>query len=737
MLRYRLGLIVVAVFAVLVGASGVVALVTGDIRLSQLLVYWGSTVWRQEPRMDVIVMLILVGMLHAWALWQFLPKRQDGGKPDREAWLLRIALYAWAVIELADRMPWTDVPEEIVQVAVVVLLYRAMRGVSRTLRLFALVAGLHQPGLAVAYTVLDSIGINGGFLQDALPLGTMPWLVWIVLTLVAQAKDGRWRRGTLWAGVAAAVGPGLVSQLAGPFYSTFVWHEGLGLAIGVVTSVWLARTAREVGNRPRSPRPTTAGSPLRWWPVQVVAVVLPLLPAVVNSANGMFTWIGSRGAIASWFTGSGWFLWQLWFSFDLLVGIGGASGLVLAAVLVRTMRLVLGTIWALLVAAVAGVVSVATAEGEGMTAAPAGYELVEGYDSVRMSPDQLLGSEVGISPLWYSAALTGSALLLLLVGNGRLAYGNRLGYGGGRRPYQAVMASVSTALVLVLVPVSDHAPGPITTASDCEAMDGRKSPKTGEQKFVCMVRRSSLPFGKALPDPQLIAYGRRMCGIYTRGDAREAAAFREAHGIDPLQEAGLLYGVCPKADADTDKAAAEEEAEMLAWEAEEQAKCDHAPRHRPLIKPVRAVRQKRPVWPETVLEAYEGEGMPDYGLVGRGSELVTAAPGHLRIEVDTTYRVCVTTETYTRRPPVEVKGWDRVVEVGYESPTGRIVLSDGLVGVELPDLAVRGAGHYRIRVHYAWLDWKGHENVGQRLLVMAWPGRGDDVVVHHPAHTQE
>lgn len=39
MLRYRLGPIVVALLAVLVAASGAVALVTGDTRLSVLLVY--------------------------------------------------------------------------------------------------------------------------------------------------------------------------------------------------------------------------------------------------------------------------------------------------------------------------------------------------------------------------------------------------------------------------------------------------------------------------------------------------------------------------------------------------------------------------------------------------------------------------------------------------------------------------------------------------------------------------
>ncbi|MEV0614587.1 hypothetical protein AB0I81_14760 [Nonomuraea sp. NPDC050404] len=71
-----------------------------------------------------------------------------------------------------------------------------------------------------------------------------------------------------------------------------------------------------------------------------------------------------------------------------------------------------------------------------------------------------------------------------------------------------------------------------------------------------------------------------------------------------------------------------------------------------------------------------------------------------------------------------------MVEVGYESPEGRLVLADQLSGVMLPNLAVRGKGHYRVRVHYAWLSWKGEKQAGQRLLVMVWPGRGDKVTVH-------
>jgi hypothetical protein len=103
--------------------------------------------------------------------------------------------------------------------------------------------------------------------------------------------------------------------------------------------------------------------------------------------------------------------------------------------------------------------------------------------------------------------------------------------------------------------------------------------------------------------------------------------------------------------------------------------------------------------------------------------------------VNTNLRVCVTTETYDRRPPMETKGWGHVVEVGYQSPHGSIVLADDLAGVRLPDLAAHGKGHYRIRVHHAYIPWKGEKMAGQRLLIMSYPGRGDHVVDHRPGRT--
>lgn len=114
--------------------------------------------------------------------------------------------------------------------------------------------------------------------------------------------------------------------------------------------------------------------------------------------------------------------------------------------------------------------------------------------------------------------------------------------------------------------------------------------------------------------------------------------------------------------------------------------------------------------------------------------MLSAGPGHLIVHTHPDVTLCVTTETYRRRPPVETKGWDHVVEAGYLS-AGQLVFQDPLSGAMLPDLAVRDAGHYRVRVHYAMRGSQGGGDDVQRLLIMVYPGRGDDVVVHRKRAT--
>ncbi|WP_336212279.1 hypothetical protein [Nonomuraea sp. LPB2021202275-12-8] len=568
MRRYRFGRVaaVVAVgFVAAVVVSGAVALVTDDAGH-----LWLPT---RVPRIGpggwaTVLPMVALGVLQGWGLWQILRGRSTGeqAEPARDARLLRAALYASLVIEVVPS-PWrVDILEDALRVALVVLLHRVLDRASKGVRTVALVAGLYVPVAGLADMALDV-----GFLH----LLWVPWLAWMALTLVAQARDGRWSRATVWSGALSVAGsffPASVSVLVPDGYVAFIWLSIGDQAFEVFALVWLARTAHELGSRREEPP----------------------------------------------------------------------------------------------------------------------------------------------------------------------------GRGHGRRgPLRAALASTAAIAVLALVPVSDHAPGPVTTARACERAEGdlrwdvSAPPITGERKFVCEVRTSDKPaFARGMPDGLLTVYGHRLCGVYTRSDPRELARLHETDGLDPADLATLLAGICPRAAATLKAAAEAEKRELLAWEAAQQRECAKAPRHRPLIKPVKATVVKSPIWPELPLQSYEEGAETDPfedDLMDRAHEgdLVASAPGHLIVFADTTLRSCVTVETYARRPPMETKGWAHVVEVGYHSPDGGIVLHDGLGSALLPDLAAHGKGHYRIRVHLGRIPWKGAEQGAQRLLIMSYPGHGDDEVIVH------
>src|SRR5690606_8534769 len=90
---------------------------------------------------------------------------------------------------------------------------------------------------------------------------------------------------------------------------------------------------------------------------------------------------------------------------------------------------------------------------------------------------------------------------------------------------------------------------------------------------------------------------------------------------------------------------------------------------------------------------------------------------HVYVHAD--YLTCVTAETYRRRPPAEPKGWDRVAEIGYTSPTCKLELQEGSGYQILPNLLVGGKGRYRLRVYYRGPQ---REDV-QHLLIQVFPAK--------------
>ncbi|WP_143590262.1 hypothetical protein [Thermoactinospora rubra] len=754
--RHRFGRIAALLAACYVAAAvafGVVALATGDPSLLRSL----TGAYRDQdilpPTWWVEALLVAAAVLQGWAYWQVLRGRLVGEPVSlpRPVRLLRAALYLSVACSLLYRLPipdqwyqwWFGLPADLVQFAVVGLFFVVLAGsLPRWLRLAGLVAGVAGAAIELVNTV--AYGLEAPRALEFLwhiPTNAVH-LLWLVPVLIGQARDARWSRTTVRIGVASAW---LSSLLPGSIVFGFFGWGGvdyrlvilmlLGI-LGVLGMVWEARSAHELAGPPPARPPITVPSRLdpRLWPLAAVAVVLPLVPAAVNlAAYGMPVWIGPRGAVESFFyefarysTG------LLWVAVDVLVGVGAPAVLVLLTVVRGTPRLLRVTIWALSIAAAVGAVSALTYEPDldGRLIPDMDEDRLGFYPFGLFTPDADGRLAFGISPLWYCAALAASALLL------HALYGTAP---PGRPRHHVLVAALAPCLAVLFLPAADQPRGPVTTAEECVPREPWKQaalqPLTGPRAFICAARSNRM-LPDTTPDQVLLAHGRRWCAVYTRNDPRELARVQAVEGVNVRSLAGELSGICPPADAAVKAAQAADDREFAAFQAEERRKCDATPRHRPLIKPAKAIRLKEPEWPEVGLELYEpteGHDPADDGTFEKSLDngLVAGGPGHLFLHTHSDFHVCVTLETYTRRPPVETKGWDHVVEVGYDSPTGDMRFIDGLSGTELPDLSLNGRkGHYRIRVHFAWFPWKGEKYGTQRLLIMAYPGPGDKVITY-------
>ncbi|MFF0775553.1 hypothetical protein ACFYUK_42170 [Nonomuraea wenchangensis] len=753
MRRHRFGRLAAgfaALYLAAVIALAVVGLITGD-----LVPLWRVVADPNGYTADQIrawpwlpALLVPIAAVQAWAYREVSRGRLRGepARNGREVRLLRVGLYAMVVYVLTWQLPipylwWMSLVADVIQLVVIWLFFRVLSGTTRRWpRVLMLVTGtlsvVHDVVTTIAYQTGNYLfaGQNWTWALDIL------WSLWLVSLLVAQARDPRWSGATVRAGVIAVffsfLSSGSVSIVAFGGSDAVPWKllmPSLLGAVSVFPLVWWARSAHDLGTlQPPAPRTEPVRARARWWPLPVVAIVLPLVPAAVNLAQGVPFWLGPKNMLSDVvreYTGSE--ATAYWFALDLLVGVGAPAVLILVAVRRRTRTLLRATTLSLFLLGGAGAVSAFTSEhltffGELWLYPESLY--VEPGATVPYEGSQLLSP--GISPLWYALALTASGLILLLLYAAPPA---------GRVRHHVLLAGLASVVALCLLPAADMARGPVT---DCDMPEpweidmGEVEPRelTAEQKFVCSLRgeygaQGLHVFPGTAPDQVVLAYGRRLCGVHTRNDPRELARLK----IDRESLTYPLAGICPSATTIVRAAKTKQDQEIAAMQADSQAMCDATPRHRPRIKPARAIRMKEPQWTDYgVLQTYEGEGEeetePD---MDPGNGLVSSTRGVLAVVTHSDFDLCVTLETYTRRPPVETKGWDKVVEVGYYSPGGEIVLYDSLSGTELPNLALNGRkGHYRIRVHYAWFPWKGEAQSGQRLLIMAYPGKGRKEIVH-------
>ena len=754
MRRYRFGRLAALIAICYVAATvvfSVIALISGHASL--LITIVAHTPMESSPDLAwwQILLLLLFGAGQGWLLWQVLRGRITGAQvaPDRTVRLLRGVLYfnaACSLISLPSfSLPlWWHIIRAVAGLALVLLFFLVLRHTSTALRVSMLVIGVLSEVTWIGAEIANELAATTVMQIFSFAwLQGLHWAVWMILIFVAQARDGRWGRTTVWAGATSVASTYFIMPFTFGDSSQDFFYDGptaFTMVLGVygVTDLllvaWKARSAHDLASPPARPeagtaRPLPLRRPLGWWPPAVIAIVLPLIPATVNLVPGLPMWVGPRGAIESFLSinadRSG--LLMLWLVSDILIGVGGPAILVLFAVVRRTIRLVRVTATILFAAAGVGIITALTTEPDPVNEPWAATQHEE-FLFPDIYPDWMFAPDsFGISPLWFSAAFAASALLLIF----------RYGGGPAHRTRLHVLASVAAAtVVLCFLPTGDLATGKVITEDSCLAPmtfpgEYREPLKlTGERAFVCgLIGSEALPAMKGAPDRVAGNYGRTLCGVFTRNDPEELARVERVDGIKVRDLTATLDPICPSAAAIAATEQAREEAKMRAWEAAEQRVCDEAPRHRPRIKPASAIRQREPVYTDYGdLEAYEpevAEGNPNSDLP-HNNDVLSVGPGHLRIHTYPDLPLCVTTETYTRRPPVETKGWQHVVEVGHQSLSGEIILTDSLSGATLPNLAVRGKGDYRIRVHYSWIG-KGQERKGQRLLIMAYPGLGSMV----------
>ncbi|MBE3014288.1 hypothetical protein IL992_34695 [Microbispora sp. NEAU-D428] len=307
-----------------------------------------------------------------------------------------------------------------------------------------------------------------------------------------------------------------------------------------------------------------------------------------------------------------------------------------------------------------------------------------------------------------------------------------------RGPIVRTTAAVLAATAVVLLPAASAPPGKVSAQWElgCSGFgDGTvKGLSEADKRFLCAVRYdhrygSGLEEWNEVSDQAVLDQGRHLCALATRhGGDIGARVVQEA---PQASLAIALPSLCPAVARSRQAEEERRQAESDAYVAQKERACAAHPRHRPQIRPVR--QRRATLWTEFSTiegreEGYEGDP-PD--LV---EDLVGSGRGTLAIwAADEIGHACVTVESYPRRPPLETSGWEEVVEVAYESPSGSLELHGG-EGPTLQGLTTRGPGSYRVRVHL-----RGRNLVTQvpdppdgavELLVMVFPGTANKPAVY-------
>ncbi|MBB2744711.1 UNVERIFIED_ORG: hypothetical protein FHR35_004560 [Microbispora rosea subsp. rosea] len=374
-----------------------------------------------------VLTLVLAGGLWAWALWQSLRGLPYGKtlSADPETRPLRRALHAavafWVFYAVMPVWPWWAVVlDTLVMAALVVLFHPVLRRNVRHADL-ALGAGLLAQVSVAAAEVFDVLDWHAA--ERAAALGGFAGVgtsVWSVLVLVAQWRNGRWGRTTVWYGIASVLVPvalligGIPLSGAGDFHD--VYDEATSAADALFV-IWLARSAHELAGTPSGLAPYVPPTDRRaafTVAARFAACLVLLLPPLANRHPA---WISPHvsierlppvvgdvvGAVSPAF----------WHALELFVGIGGLAALVLVALQRRAVFWV--AMSGLFLTALGGLAAVTLTDrgGPGLL-----------YGSDAFDPYAMITTfsrPTTVSPLWFTAACLISAALLWCERHRRLA----------------------------------------------------------------------------------------------------------------------------------------------------------------------------------------------------------------------------------------------------------------------------------------------------------------------------
>lgn len=231
------------------------------------------------------VVLLVAALVKAALLWLIL-RAPVPGPLDRRAKALRRLLYLTVAYALVLCYPSALLPDAVdaafqlaLWTAIDVLYLLVIRWRSRMLR--AAAGAMFAVELAgMADELLDELDLpelgSGGIVELGLMLGGVAATI---ITVVGQWRDGRWSHGTLVAGwlsvgVYALVIP--LNILIGEIFSGSLAMPVMMDAVGLVSTVWIAATAREL---PAEDRPVDL-PPGRRRVIRVAVAAVAVLPII-------------------------------------------------------------------------------------------------------------------------------------------------------------------------------------------------------------------------------------------------------------------------------------------------------------------------------------------------------------------------------------------------------------------------------------------------------------------------